>query len=296
MNDRALRLALSVLLLGSANGLVQSSALRASPHTSARLAPAVVHAKHSATDGLDRDIAKIFVPSFANLVVVPIVGAVDCFWVGRMGDTLALAGQGAANQLFNSLFFLLSFLPTVTAPLVASTYAAGDIEGARDRVCDSLFVASLIGTSFTALLVWAPSVVLQIVLSPEAPAAQCAARYLKLRSLSLLPALVSAVGFAAFRGCLEVTTPLAVSAASNTVNAILDPLLIFKARIGLGGAAIATAISEACACVAYLVLLLRRRLLTWARFCRPSLASMVPLLKVPPQDANQPTHSPDATL
>ena len=79
---------------------------------------------------------------------------------------------------------------------------------------------------------------------------------------------MSAVGFAAFRGCLDVTTPLAVSTASNAVNAVLDPLLIFKARIGLGGAAITTAISEACACAAYLVLLPRRRLLTWRRRCR----------------------------
>ena len=91
--------------------------------------------------------------------------------------------------------------------------------------------------------------------------AQCATASLRIRSLSLLPALVSAVGFAAFRGCLDVTTPLAVSTASNAVNAVLDPLLIFKARIGLGGAAITTAISEACACAAYLVLLPRRRLL-----------------------------------
>ena len=40
---------------------------------------------------------KVALPSMTNLAVIPIVGAVDTFWIGRMGDALALAGQGAAN-------------------------------------------------------------------------------------------------------------------------------------------------------------------------------------------------------
>ena len=36
-----------------------------------------------------------------------------------MGDALALAGQSAANQIFNSAFWIISFLPSVVTPLVA---------------------------------------------------------------------------------------------------------------------------------------------------------------------------------
>ena len=49
-------------------------------------------------DALDATIAKTAVPSIANLAVIPLVGAVDTFFIGRMGNALALAGQGAANQ------------------------------------------------------------------------------------------------------------------------------------------------------------------------------------------------------
>ena len=69
-------------------------------------------------------------PSIANLAVIPVVGAVDTFWIGRMGNALALAGQGAANQCFFSVYFLIAFIPTITAPLVANAAGAGDVDGA----------------------------------------------------------------------------------------------------------------------------------------------------------------------
>ena len=62
-------------------------------------------------DALDREIMGAALPSIANLAVIPIVGAVDTFWIGRMGNALALAGQGAANQCFFSMFFRLHGSP-----------------------------------------------------------------------------------------------------------------------------------------------------------------------------------------
>ena len=56
---------------------------------------------------------------------------------------------------------------------------------------------------------------LSVVLPPTAPAFEYARRYLRLRSLSLIPALLSSIGFAAFRGLLDNVTPLRVSLASN---------------------------------------------------------------------------------
>ena len=65
------------------------------------------------------------------------------------------------------------------------------------------------------LLVFRPEAVLSLVLPAGAPATAEATRYLRLRSLSLIPALVSSIGFAAFRGMLDTVTPLKVSLASN---------------------------------------------------------------------------------
>lgn len=230
-------------------------------------------------DALDKKVLDIALPSIANLAIIPIVGAVDTFWVGQMGDALALAGQGAANQCFFSTYFLIAFIPTITAPLVAKAAGGGDREGAAKRIAEALFLANVLGIIGTLLLVFRPQAVLGMVLPAGAPAAAYATDYLRLRSLSLVPALLSSVGFAAFRGLLDNVTPLKISLASNLLNLILDPILIFGANLGVAGAAIATAASEVFAGLTHVTLLLRRGLLKLRQIVQPpKLAALLPLI------------------
>lgn len=63
-------------------------------------------------DALDQRLTKIALPCIANFAINPLIGAVDLFWVNRMGNALAVAGQAAANQVFSSAFWLASFLPS----------------------------------------------------------------------------------------------------------------------------------------------------------------------------------------
>ena len=63
-------------------------------------------------DELDQRISKIALPCIANFAINPLIGAVDLFWVNRMGNALAVAGQAAANQVFSSAFWIVSFLPS----------------------------------------------------------------------------------------------------------------------------------------------------------------------------------------
>lgn len=63
-------------------------------------------------DELDQRLISISLPVIANFAIGPLIGAIDLFWVNRMGNALAVAGQSAANQVFNSAFMLASFLPS----------------------------------------------------------------------------------------------------------------------------------------------------------------------------------------
>ena len=79
---------------------------------------------------------------------------------------------------------------------------------------------------------------------------------------------------------LDTVTPLKVSLASNTLNLVLDPILIFGARMGVAGAALATAISEVGAGIAYTVLLVRRKLLRLGELLKPpKWRDLMPLLQ-----------------
>eukprot|EP00529_Nitzschia_sp_RCC80_P012114 CAMPEP_0113487862 /NCGR_PEP_ID=MMETSP0014_2-20120614/25722_1 /TAXON_ID=2857 /ORGANISM="Nitzschia sp." /LENGTH=571 /DNA_ID=CAMNT_0000381561 /DNA_START=50 /DNA_END=1762 /DNA_ORIENTATION=+ /assembly_acc=CAM_ASM_000159 len=231
-------------------------------------------------DDMDKELIRISLPVIGNYAIGPLIGAVDLFWVNRMGNALAVAGQAAANQVFSSAFWFVSFLPSVTATLVSKAYAQGDKKQTQDAICQALFVGFFIALVGTPAMFFYPDKALSSVLPAGAPALEYAKPYLLIRSFAFLPSLVSLVGFSAFRGILDTQTPVKISAAANVFNCILDPILIFGLVMGVPGAAAATLAAEVISAVTYLVLLKRRDLIKWAKLVQPpSWKSLEPLLK-----------------
>ena len=184
---------------------------------------------------MDRRLILLSLPVIANFAIGPLIGAVDLFWVNRMGDALAVAGQAAANQVFNSVFWLTSFLPSVTATLISKENAQNNSEGVQDAVCQALVVGVMMALVSSIVLLRYPEQVLGSVLPGGAPALKYAKPYLLIRSFAFIPALISLVGFSAFRGIMDTLTPVKISLFANVFNAILDPILIFTFAMGVPG-------------------------------------------------------------
>ena len=230
-------------------------------------------------DEMDQKIIKLALPALLNFAIFPLVGAADTFWVGRMRNALALGGQGAANQVFNSAFWILSFLPSVVTPLVAKAHGAGDKEAVKARVGEALFIASLAGLLGTLFLTIDPSRALGLVMKSDAASRTFAEPYLRVRGITFTASLLSTVGFAAFRGTFDIVTPLKISILSNLVNVIMDPILIFNRKLGVSGAALATCLSEVTAFLLYAYALISRKMINWRTVLRPpSLKAITPLL------------------
>ena len=230
-------------------------------------------------DELDKRIISLAVPAVANFMILPLVGAVDTFWVGRMGNALSLAGQGAANQVFQSSFWIISFLPSVVTPLVATAAGSGDLEAVRERIGEAFFLGTILGLIGMTLLSVLPNYALSTVLPIGSPARVFAEPYLAIRALTFLPALLSTIGFAAFRGTMDVVTPLRISLISNIVNVILDPILIFNAGMGVAGAAAATCVAELFAFLQYVRLLQNKGMLQLSKSMKPpKFSALKPLL------------------
>jgi len=231
-------------------------------------------------DDLDKRMIKFALPCVANFAINPLVGAVDLFWINRMKNPLAVAGQAASNQVFSSLFWLSSFLPSVTATLVAKKKAENDEDGVQTAVCNALFVGFIIAILSSSLIFLQPEKVLSIVLKDGAPALEYAKPYLLIRGFAFLPSLISVTGFSALRGVLDTVTPLKISLFANIFNAVLDPILIFKAGMGVTGAALATLAAEVISAVTFMVVLLNKGLIRWSKLLRlPDMDLLVPLLK-----------------
>lgn len=231
-------------------------------------------------DDLDKRMMKIALPCIANFAINPLIGAVDLFWVNRMSNALAVAGQAAANQVFSSAFWVVSFLPSVTATLVSKANAKGDEEEVQDAVSQALVVGFYVSLLGSLLMLRYPNQVLSSVLKDGAPALKYARPYLFIRSFAFLPSLISIIGFSAFRGTLDTATPLKISAISNIFNAVLDPILMFSLAMGVPGAALATLCAEIISAASFLALMLRRKMIRWSKIFRmPSWTKLKPLLK-----------------
>ena len=81
--------------------------------------------------------------------------------------------------------------------------------------------------------------------------------------------------FSSFRGAQDAVTPLKISFVACIANAILNPILMFSAGMGMAGAALATSFSQLVAGGAYLALLLKRGLLSWATMLRAPSKEML---------------------
>jgi len=227
-------------------------------------------------DALDKKIAALAFPAIASFLILPIASATDLFWVGRMGEALAIAGQASANQLFSTLSWVTSTIPTITVPRVAKARAAKDDAAVQEALGEAIFISTVLGVICTVALWRFQKPALLGLGNP------LAITFAMAYSFGRIPGVVaeslSLVGFAACRGVMDTVTPLKISLASNLINVILDPLLIFYANMGILGAGLATAASQLFSAATYLTLLLRRGLVRWTNILKvPSRASLVSL-------------------
>jgi len=114
----------------------------------------------------------------------------------------------------------------------------------------------------------------------DAPALKFAKSYLKIRGLSFLPAIISLVGFSAFRGQLDTTTPVRISLFSQLFHVALVPLCIFQLSMGVSGAALATLASEVISALVYLILMSQRKMIILSQLLKiPDMRKVMDLIR-----------------
>ena len=224
-------------------------------------------------DDLDSRIWKLALPAFINFLILPVTGAVDLFFIGKLGSALATAGQSAANQVYSTAALLTNVIPVVTVPLVAKAHAANNKEEVQRQVGGAIFLSILLASLVTVLV--GAGANRWLLLVGSSAALPFSLPYLLYRLPGVLPDTLSTVGFSSFRGIQDAVTPLKISLVSCVANAVLNPLLMFSAGMGMAGAALATSFSQLIAGGAYIALLFKRRLLSWASALRPPSKEML---------------------
>ncbi|URD83693.1 Zn-finger in Ran binding protein [Musa troglodytarum] len=204
-------------------------------------------------DEISLEILSIALPAVLALAADPIASLVDTAFVGHLGS-VELAAVGVSVSIFNLVSKLFNVpLLNVTTSFVAeqqalecspesnahAVEAGGEVPTGRSLQQEPINYAD--GESRKFLPAVSTSLAFAAVDSPmRLPAEQ----FLTLRAYGA-PAIVLALAAqGTFRGFMDTKTPLYAIGAGSLLNAILDPILIFLFGLGVGGAAIATVISE----------------------------------------------------
>ncbi len=205
----------------------------------------------------DREIFGLAIPALGALAADPLISIIDTAFVGQLGAA-PLAALGLNTAVFAFSFFLFNFLAYGTTPLVARAIGQKDTEAAGRLVWHALGLALLAGLTVVVLLQALAIPILQ-VMGAGGSLLDEALVYIRIRAMAAPAVLLIMVGHGAFRGYQDTRTPLWVTLGLNTINLILDPLLIFGAGWGLAGAAWATLIAQYAGAVFFVGMLLGKR-------------------------------------
>ncbi|KAK6118244.1 hypothetical protein DH2020_048030 [Rehmannia glutinosa] len=227
-------------------------------------------------DGLGVEIFSIALPAALALAADPITSLVDTGFVGHLGSAeLAAVGvSGAVFNLVSKLFNvpLLNITTSYVAEEQASVIKAADdySQTATDQrrkmflpsVSNAIVLAAALGIIEAVALSTGSSFLMNTMgISVDSPMRVPAEQFLTLRAFGAPPIVVALAAQGTFRGFKDTKTPLfairkimahsclkqfnlVARGAGNLLNAVLDPILIFSFGLGIGGAAIATVISE----------------------------------------------------
>ena len=215
---------------------------------------------------LGRAIWQVAWPVMIGQVLYTMLTVVDLFWVGRLGPAtvaaVALAGSVLGVLYSAGQVFVVGVLATASRAAGADSRA-----GVRESLRHGLVLA--LAVSAVVAVVGTPLSGFVLRLFGAAPEVVAAGRAYLAILLAVLPGFFAGmVLYAGFQALGDTRTPMLISLATNIVNLVLDPILIFGwfglPRMAAAGAAWATIISQSGGLVAMAIILRRRGLLEFS--------------------------------
>ncbi len=100
--------------------------------------------------------------------------------------------------------------------------------------------------------------IIKLVFSPEPSIAILTKEYLSIIFIGTIFVFLNSVLRTILQSLGDTVTPLIIFGISNVLNAILDPIFMFRFHLGIAGAAIATVISMIFSCIAITIVITRK--------------------------------------
>jgi len=194
-------------------------------------------------------------PTAASMIMASSVQMIDFLMIGSLGGT-ALAAMGMGMQVHFLQFGVFAAVSMGTVALVARAVGAGDLPEAERLLQVSVVVTAVLGCLCMLAIPMAEPLI--GLFGVEDEVRRGAAVYLRIMLMASIPMGMGLIFFSALRGAGDVIRPLWVGLFMNLLNVLGNYMLIFghwgAPRLGVAGAAYATALSMAAGMLMTMVL------------------------------------------
>lgn len=208
---------------------------------------------------VSRAVATLAIPMVVSQLVVLAYNMVDTWYVGQTGDPAQVAALAATYPVFMLLNAVSNFFGVGGGSLVSRCLGEHDLERAGRVATASMWMAGTLSLAMGTMLV-AASGPLMGLMGVDAEVAPYAHAYLLFAcAVGALPTIGNLVLAAIVRAEGDARTASVGMCLGVAINVCLDPALIFVCDMGVAGAALSTAVSDAASLVFLLVHVVRNR-------------------------------------
>jgi putative MATE family efflux protein len=202
-----------------------------------------------------RRIAGLALPALVVLAAEPLYVLVDTAVVGHLG-AVPLAAVAIGGTVMSLAVWFGTLMAYGTTGRAARRFGAGDRAAAVAEGVQASWLALGAGLVLALFGVTAAGP-LAGLLAGDPETAEAAAGWLRIAALGAPGLLLAAAGNGWMRGVQDTRRPLWIVLGANVLSAILCPILVYPAGLGLTGSAIANVTAQTVGGALFLAVLIR---------------------------------------
>ncbi|MFI2713269.1 MATE family efflux transporter [Micromonospora sp. NPDC018662] len=211
-----------------------------------------------ATAATPRRIAALALPALVVLAAEPLYVLVDTAVVGHLGR-VPLAALAVGGTVMTLTAWIGTVVAYGTTGRAARRFGAGDRAAAVAEGVQASWLALTAGLLVAVAIGIGGGALARTLVGGPGEVADAAAGWLRVAALGAPGLLLAAAGNGWLRGIQDTRRPLLFVLAPNLLSALLCPLLVYPAGLGLVGSAVANAVAQTLSGVLFAAALVRER-------------------------------------
>ena len=212
------------------------------------------------TQPVGKLLLKLSIPTVVAQLINMLYNIVDRIFIGHIPNagSLALSGVGVCMPIIMIVSAFAGLVSSGGAPRASISMGKGDMDSADKTLGGCFLLQVVISVILTAvLLIFGEDLLL--VFGASENTIEYATEYLNIYAVGTVFVQLT-LGMNAFVTAQGFTKVSMVSVAIGAIlNIVLDPIFIFGLHMGVGGAALATIISQAVSCIVVVSFLCSRK-------------------------------------